>query len=471
VSTSDTRGTVGSTRSIVALGWPMFVGQLAVMANGIIDNVMAGHLSARDLASVAIGSSIYYVVFVGLMGTLQAISPVAAQHFGAGRPLDVGRTWRQGQWLAIALLVPGWAALAFPQPLLWLARAEPAVTDGATLYLHALAFGLPAALWFRAFTTFNTAVSRPRVVMAINLLGPVCKVPLNLLFMHGSDPVAAIGLPGVPAMGGAGCGLATTVVFWISAGIGWLLLRRDGFYRRFEMRGLGRPQGAALRELLRLGVPIGAMYLIDVTAFNFVTLLVARLGTDTVGGHAIVANVAATLYMLPLALSGAAGVLAAQALGAGDARGARRVAWLGARLVAVLALLAAALLWLLRAPLVDAYTSDPGVAAVALSLLGLVAAYHVFDALQCAMAFALRAWKVAVAPMVVFAVALWGVGLGGGWLLAFGMGLGVAGFWIAAIAAVGCAAIALALLLERTARRRIAATGVAAHGRSALQPR
>jgi MATE family multidrug resistance protein len=437
------------TRSIVALGWPMFIGQLAVMANGIIDNVMAGHLSSQDLAAVAIGSSIYYTVFVGLMGTLQAISPVAAQHFGGGRSLAVGETWRQGQWLAATLLLPGWLVLAYPQPLLALAQAEPAVTAGATGYLNALMFGLPAALWFRAFTTFNAALSRPRVVMAINLLGPVCKVPLNTLFMYGTDGWPALGIPGIPAMGGAGCGLATTVVFWLSAAIGWMMLRRGRFYRPFAMRGVGRPNAPALRELLRLGIPIGAMYLIDVTAFNFVTLLVARLGTDVVGGHAIVANLAATAYMLPLALSGAAGVLAAQALGGNDPREARSIALRGIRLVFGCALAVAALLWWLRTPIVEAYTSQPGVAEVAVALLGLVALYHVFDALQCAVAFALRAWKVAVAPMLIFAFSLWGVGLGGGWWLAFEQGHGVAGFWAAAIVAVACASAGLAVLFVR----------------------
>ena len=230
----------GATRAIVSLGWPMLVGQLAVMANGVIDNVMAGHLSARDLASVAIGSSVYYMVFVGLMGTMQAISPVAAQHHGAGRWHAVGETWRQGQWLAAALLLPGGLALAFPGALLSLAGAEPAVEAGAVAYLNALAFGLPAALWFRGFTTLNTAVSRPRVVMAINLLGPACKVPLNLLFMHGSDAPVALGLPAIPAMGGAGCGVATAVVFWVSAAIGFGLLRHDRFYVRFALGGIGR---------------------------------------------------------------------------------------------------------------------------------------------------------------------------------------------------------------------------------------
>jgi MATE family multidrug resistance protein len=327
------------------------------------------------------------------------------------------------------------------------------VRAGAVAYLNALAFGLPAALWFRAFTTLNTAVSRPRIVMAINLLGPVLKVPLNTLFMHGSDAPTALGLPAVPAMGGAGCGVATAMVFWISAAIAFALLRGDRFYAKFALRGLGRPRRARLGELLRLGLPIGGTYLIDVSAFNVVTLLVARLGTDVVGGHAIVANVAATMYMLPLALSGAAGVLAAQALGRGDARDARRVAWHGLRLVFGLGLAGAALLWLGRETIARAYTDSPEVAAVSASLLGLVAAYHVVDGLQCALAFTLRAWKVAVAPMVIFALALWGVGLGGGAWLAFDRGLGAAGFWIAAVASLALASAALGVLFGRVSRR------------------
>ena len=75
------------------------------MANGIIDTAMAGHLSAKDLAAVAIGASVFYTVYIGLMGALQAISPIVAQHFGGNRPLDAGETWRQGQWMALALLL------------------------------------------------------------------------------------------------------------------------------------------------------------------------------------------------------------------------------------------------------------------------------------------------------------------------------------------------------------------------------
>jgi MATE family multidrug resistance protein len=258
-------------------------------------------------------------------------------------------------------------------------------------------------------------------------------------------------------MGGVGCGLVTAVVFWISAATGFVLLRRGRFYGRFAMRGLGRPRRAPLAELARLGLPIGGIYLIDVSAFNVVTLLVAGFGTDVVGGHTIAANVAATPCMLPLALSGAAGMLAGQALGRGDPVAARAIALRGIGLVLGLALIGALELALGRGPLLRAYSDAPGVAAVAAMLLAWVAAYHLVDALQCGLAFALRAWKVAVLPMVVFAVSLWGVGLGGGWWLAVGLSLGAAGFWMAAIAALALASAGLAVLFVRTTRASVRA--------------
>ena len=380
----------GEIRSLLALSWPLFVSQIAVMANGIIDTAMAGQRSAADLAAVAIGSSVYYIVYVGLMGALQAISPIAAQHYGGGRLHAVGETWRQGQWMALVLLVPGLLILAFPGPVLRSLGAAPEVAHQAERYLQFIALGMPAALWFRAFTTFNAAVGRPRTVMLINLLGPVCKVPLNLLFLDGS--LSTLGMSGLPALGGAGCGLSTAAVAWVSALIGVALLRRDPYYHRFSLQGWGRPKRGALKELLMLGLPMGGTYLIDVSAFQLMTLLIARSGTEMTGASAIAGSLAATIFMLPLALGNATCVLCAQHLGAQAPARARHTAWIGLRLTLLFAVMTALTIGLLREPLAQMYTSDPAVAAITISLFGLVAVYHVFDALQCVLAFVLRAW-------------------------------------------------------------------------------
>ena len=99
-------------KQIFRLGWPMFVAQMAVMLNGLIDTIMAGRYSTVDLAAVGIGSSIYFSVFVAVMGVLLALGPTVSQLYGAGRHGEVGEEVRQSIWLALVLAAVCLAALA-----------------------------------------------------------------------------------------------------------------------------------------------------------------------------------------------------------------------------------------------------------------------------------------------------------------------------------------------------------------------
>jgi len=191
-------------REIVKLGWPVLIGQLAVMINGVIDTVMSGRLSPEDLAAVGIGSSIYISVFVTLMGVLIALTPVVAQLYGARRFEAIGEEVRQSLWLGAFLTSVAFVLIYFPDPFLALAQVRPEVEVKTRAYLRTIAFGVPAMLMFRVFYSFSTAVSRPRVIMGLNLLGLVLKIPLNLVFMHG--------YLGMPALGGPGCAWSSTLI-------------------------------------------------------------------------------------------------------------------------------------------------------------------------------------------------------------------------------------------------------------------
>jgi MATE family multidrug resistance protein len=272
--------------------------------------------------------------------------------------------------------------------------------------------------------------------MSLNLLGLALKAPLNWVFMYGHF--------GLPAMGGAGCGWSSAVIMWILAGLAWVWCRRDpeyapyGVFARFD-----RPRLSALREFLLLGLPMGATFLVDVTAFTFMALFIARLGAETSAAHQIAANVAVFVFMVPLALGSATGVVVGQALGAGDSRRARHAGFLGLAVGCGAAALTSAAIGFGAGPLARFYTSDPVVAAAAASLLAIVAVYHLADAVQAVMAQVLRGYKRATVPMVIYALSLWGVGLGGGYLLgltdALGAARGAAGFWIAGVASLSIA--------------------------------
>ncbi|MBK6594008.1 MAG: hypothetical protein IPG23_15510 [Burkholderiales bacterium] len=216
--------------------------------------------------------AVYITIFYWLMGMVLAISPMAGQLFGAGKLHAAGQQVHQAIWLALGLAVLGSTLLLLPGPFLALAKTGPDVADKVRGYLSALAFSLPAAMLFTVYRGFNTAVSRPKAVMAIQITGLMLKIPLSALFIYGWT----LPLPGgmepwrVAPMGVVGCGIGTAIVMWSQALIAWAVVRRDPFYAQFGLhtKGLSRPNRTAILAQLRLGVPMGAAIMIEVTGFS-----------------------------------------------------------------------------------------------------------------------------------------------------------------------------------------------------------
>jgi MATE family multidrug resistance protein len=331
-------------------------------------------------------------------------------------------------------------------------------------YLAIAAWGAPAGLAFRLFASYTTAVSLPRVMMALNLLGLSLKVPLNWMLIFGHA--------GVPAMGAPGCALATAIVSWLICAVAWLRVATAPGYRAHAVFARWSwPRWQDQRHLLGLGLPIGGTFLVDVTAFTFMALFVARLGAVTSAAHQIAANVAAVMYMLPLATANAVAVLVGQAIGARRLADARATGLTGLALGLGIALASASVLVALARPIAAFYTDDPAVRTLAASLLLLVAGYHLSDALQAITVNALRGYKRATVPLMINATGMWVVGLGGGVVLGLtdrirvpalhlATPLGVRGFWIAAAIGMAVATIGIVLYFLAISGRAIAPSAV-----------
>lgn len=427
----------------------ILIGQVAVIGYAVADTVMTGRHDSADLAALAIGAALYISVYIALTGVVQALIPVVGHHHGAGDSEGVRRSFQQGAWLAAAVALPGMALLLFPGPLLALARADPEVVLRVRAYLFWLAWALPPGLLFRVYSGLNQGLSRPLMVTVLQLMALALKVPLNAWLIFGGV--------GVPALGVAGCALATLIVQCSLACVAALMLSRHPLYRPLRLfRDWQGPRWERQRELLRLGLPVGAALFFEVTGFALMAVFIARLGTAPLAAHQIAANVASVIYMLPLSIGIATGALAAQALGAGDTRQARRVCRHGLALALGLVALASLALVLARAPLARAYSGDAAVQAVAARLLLFVAAIQLADALQCVASFALRSWRIALLPAASYAVGLWGVGLAGGYWLAFAAPIerpgplsGAAAFWFANGVALVLVCVLLLALLQR----------------------
>ena len=439
-----------STRELIHLAWPMLIAQLAMMANAVIDTAMAGRLTVIDLAAVGIAASIMATILMSLVSVLLAVPPIIAHLHGAKRSADIGREIHQGAWISLALALVAILLLCFPGPFIAISELQPAVETKVRAYLTASAWGVPAAFALRLFFGLSTGIKRPRPVMVFNLLSLALKIPLNALFMYG--------LLGAPKMGATGCAVATSLDAWLMAALAWGWCLHHPRYTEFGLRRrFTAPDFAAIREFLRLGIPIGLTFIADITAFTFMALFIARLGPVVSGAHQIAANLAALAFMIPLSLGNATSVLVGQALGAGKAEHARCICWEGIRLGMVIAVVLSLTFWL-GAPLIAAfYTTNLQVQAVAIPLIAMVGLYHLGDALQAISVNALRGYKNSVIPMLIYTVTLWVPGLGGGIVLGltdtFGAARGAPGFWLAAIASIWLVGALMAFYLNSTAKK------------------
>ncbi len=430
----------------------VLVGQTAVMAFGVTDTIVAGRFAEGALAALSVGSAIFISVFVSLMGALQALLPIWAELHGAQQTWEVGRSVRQSLYLCGAAIVFGMTVLLFPAPMLRWTEVPASMRGDVEAYLGVLAFALAPALLFRLFSTLNQSLGKPQLVTWLQLGSLGIKLPLSIWFTFGGV--------GLPAMGLVGCGWATLLVNYTMLGAAIWLLRNEPFYRDFRFwQRIEAPDWMQLRQFARLGVPAGLAVLVEVTSFTLMALFIARLGTTASAAHQIASNLTAVAYMMPLSLSIATSARVSFWLGAGDDALARRAGRKGFELTVCLALLFATSMALFRWQLAGIYSGNPAVIALGATLLLVTAAYHFADAVQTLCVFVLRCYRVTVMPLILYCTLLWGMGLGGSYLLAYrGIGSWAAmhsplAFWLMSAVALAITAGLFLVLLARTVRR------------------
>jgi len=389
------------TRGLLRLAGPLIVNNLSIAGMQFADAVMAGRLGAESLAAVAVGASVWFFGFVICLGILMAISPIAARHFGAGNPELIGRYTRQGMYLGTAFgLLLILLAQVTVGPLLAQVGVDESFRDLTVGYVLAIIPGAPAIFIFLAlrFTTEGIGFTRP--IMFTSILSLVCNVFLNYVLMFGHF--------GAPALGVVGCGLASAITMWVIMGslaTYMIVSPRHKPLKIFSRVAPLRP--TVLKEILILGVPIAITITAEAGLFNAVSILMGTRGAAIAAAHQIAINFAATMFMVPLALSSAITIRVGHALGAGNAPAARFGGVLGILICAGFMAVSATFLLIFRDAVVGLYTNDESVTSIAISLLLMAAIFQVADGVQIGAAGALRGYKDTRVPMVINTFAYW----------------------------------------------------------------
>jgi MATE family multidrug resistance protein len=428
---------MGDMRALVTLALPVVTVELGMMAMHVVDALFVGHLSATALAAVSLALAYYFTIVVIGMGTLVGLDALVSQAVGAGDEAGVRRALQRGLLLAAALCVPLALILWPTAPVLRALQQPDEIIPIATRVVHLSILGLPGALAFVVLRQTLQSMERLRPIIATVILANLINIACNWLLITGHL--------GAPALGVDGSAIAS-VIGRTSLPLILLLLGRDVLWPLLRVRDPRLFELAPLWRMVRIGAPVGVQYLLEVGIFNAVALLMGVQATATLAAHQVAISLASFTFMLPLGIGAAAAVLVGQAIGREDPGAARRAAAAALTAGLVVSSATTVLFLALPAPLAAAYVREPGVVALAATLIPLAGVFQLFDGMQAIAGGALRGAADTRAAMVANILGFWMVGLPVGLTLAFRAGMGPRGLWWGLV--IGLAAVAAVLVVR-----------------------
>lgn len=437
-------------RQLVSLAAPLALAQLAQSSLPFTHTIFASRLGPEALGGLALGNTLFFLAVTAASGVLFTVNPLVAQVQGDDAARRVAA---QGLVVAVLLSLPVGLFFFAAEPVLLGLEQSPGVSRVAAGYLRVFVGAVPAYLALVALRGYLEGVGRARPILYVTLFGVGANVGLAALLMFG--------IPGtsMPALSLVGAALAGVIVYWVMLGLLWRAAAQ-GEPRAF----LRRPDPGTVRTLFALGLPVALTLLAESGFFAVIALLAGRFGVDALAAHQVAVSCAIYAYNVPLGISSAVAALIGRHMGEGDANGVARAAGLGAALSGAFMLLWGALLsiWpegVLRLFLDVGDPENASLVSLALMFLRIAAAFQIFDGLQVTLLGALRGLQDTRVPLLLALAAYWGVGLPGGYLLAFPVGFGAAGLWLGLVAGLASAAALLGVrfvaLLRRTRRRGV----------------
>ncbi len=430
--------------SIIKLGIPVFLAQLAQTSMGFVDTVMAGSVSATDMAAVAVASSIWLPTILFGIGVLLAMTPIIAQMNGSGRQEKIPFQVQQGIYLALFLSLPLMLVLYKAGFIVNLMKIEPLLEEKTIGYLHSVLWAVPAFLLFQTLRNLAEGISLTTPAMIIGFIGLAANIPLNWIFVYGHF--------GAPQLGGVGCGVATALVYWLMffAMFGYVFINKK-LRKIGAFKGFSAPDFSTIKRIFNMGLPVSLAIFFEVTLFAVVALLISPLGSIIVAAHQIAISFSSMIFMLPYSIATAVSIRVSHQLGQKSTEGAARSTKLGIMIGFLTAIMTAVSTVIFRENIIHLYNDNPEVVAIASSIMLLAAIYQCTDSIQVIAAGALRGYKDMKAIFCLTFVSYWIVGVPLGNIL--GMtdwivpAMGAQGFWIGIISGLTTAAILLSLRL------------------------
>ena len=426
--------------------------QLGASLVGLFDSIMVGRYATVDLAAVSFSNALFFTVMVFAMGALMGLTPLVGiqmgrlasnndSHLTSDSELSDGKSiitslFQNGMLFTVLLGVFTLVLLGGCIPFLHCFGQDPEVVEAAKPYYILIVISIVPFLFFTFFKQFLEGLGNTSVAMVITIVMNGLNIFLNWLFIYGNL--------GCPELGATGAGIGSLV-----ARIGMpicfvvvIYFRRDWKAYLSSIR-FGRFRASVIRELTKIGFPIGVQTLMETIAFTAAFIFIGWISKEALAAHQIANQICDMTFMVILGIGSATTIRVSHQLGANNLEGVRMASNASIHLVLLINAIGAALMIGFRHQIPLLFTHDQEVIAIASQLVVLAGVLQLADGLQVVAASMLRGITDVKVPMVIAIVSYTIVCISTGLFLAFLMGMGAVGIWIGFVVGLSLAAVCL----------------------------
>jgi len=234
----------GEMRALLTIGIPMALAQLVQFSPYVADTLMIGRIGPEEIAAAAIGSVLYFLLWMLASGPIAAVTPLVSQALGRDKTerRDVRRTVRMSVWACFLLFPLIVGLLLMTEPIMILAGQDPQVAALAQGYVLVLAPGLPFTLAVMSFRNFLATIERTIIPFLLVASAALVNIALNWVLIFGNL--------GAPEMGLIGAGIASSIACIYSFFAFVIYIKWDSRARDFDLfSNLWKPDWERMRGL------------------------------------------------------------------------------------------------------------------------------------------------------------------------------------------------------------------------------
>jgi MATE family multidrug resistance protein len=424
------------TKLLAKLSGPIVVGQVGQNLINLADTLMVGALGALPLSASAFAGSIFIIALIAGMGIISPVTALFAKVQGQEDYPMGGVLLRHSMIVTLITSAVLIGILFAILPNLSLFGQTPEVLAEGRKFYEIIAWSVLPSLVYQCYKQFSDGIGRTKVGMTVMLLGVLLNVIGNYALIYGHW--------GAPALGLEGAGYSTLISRILMAISMMAYIHfNPAFTKYLQTRWIHRLDHHMLKNMLRLGLPNGLTYLFEVSAFSFAAIMMGWFGSMPLAAHQITISMASMTFLVSVGIGIASSIRVAYEWGRGDIVMARYAGFTSMKVGGVYSIICATLILILRNWLPTLYVKDVDVIELAAMLFVVVGIFQIADSIQAVAIGALRGLSDTAWPSAIAFISYWIVGLPGGYLLAFHMGMGPVGIWIGLLLGLTCTSILL----------------------------